>query len=79
VTKARADAEVAATAAGGSLGALLELTTEPFGVPQPIVLRGMSTAMTMDARMAAPTPIESGEMTVNAVVHVRWQFVPGQR
>ena len=29
--------------------------------------------------MAAPTPVESGEMTVQAVVHVRWQFVPGQR
>jgi uncharacterized protein YggE len=27
---------------------------------------------------AAPTPIESGEMTVQAVVHVRWQFVPGR-
>ena len=79
VAKARADAEVAATAAGGSLGALLELTTEPFGVPQPITLRGMQTGMAMEARMAAPTPVESGEITVNAVVHVRWQFGPAQR
>lgn len=79
VAKARADAEVAATAAGGSLGALLELTTEPFGVPQPITLQGRLTGMAMEARMAAPTPVESGEITVNAVVHVRWQFVPGQR
>ncbi len=78
VAKARADAEVAATAAGGSLGALLELTTEPFGVPQPLQ-RGMVTSAMMDARMAAPTPIETGEITVQAVVHVRWQFVPGQR
>jgi len=79
VAKARADAEVAATAAGGSLGALLELATEPFGVPQPITLQGMRAGMAMEARMAAPTPVESGEITVNAVVHVRWQFVPGQR
>ena len=79
VAKARADAEVVASAAGGSLGSLLELTTEPFGVPQPIMLRGMSAGMAMEARMAAPTPVESGEITVNAVVHVRWQFVPGQR
>jgi uncharacterized protein len=79
VAKARADAEVAATAAGGSLGALLELTTEPFGVPQPITLRGMQTGMAMEARMATPTPVESGEITVTAVVHVRWQFVPAQR
>lgn len=78
VAKARADAEIAATAAGGSLGALLELTTEPFGIPQPIV-RGMQTGMAMEARMAAPTPVETGEITVNAAVHVRWQFVPGQR
>jgi uncharacterized protein len=77
VTKARADAEVAATAAGGSLGPLLELSTEPFAVPQPITRQVFAAAM--ESRMAAPTPIESGEMTVQAVVHVRWQFVPGQR
>jgi uncharacterized protein YggE len=39
----------------------------------------MQTGMAMEARMAAPTPVESGEITVNAVVHVRWQFVPAQR
>ena len=75
VAKARADAEVAAAAASGSLGALLELSTEPFAVPQPIMVR----AAMADARMAAATPVEAGEMTVQAVVHVRWQFVPGQR
>ena len=74
VAKARADAEVAAAAAGGSLGALLELTTEPFGTPQPIMVRAMA-----EARMSVATPVEAGEMTVQAVVHVRWQFVPGQR
>jgi uncharacterized protein YggE len=75
VAKARADAEVAAAAAGGSLGALLELTTEPFGTPQPIMVR----AAMAEARMSVATPVEAGEMTVQAVVHVRWQFVPGQR
>ena len=75
VAKARADAEVAAAAAGGSLGALLELSTEPFAPPQPIMVR----AAMAEARMAAATPVEAGEMTVHAVVHVRWQFVPGQR
>jgi uncharacterized protein YggE len=76
VAKARADAEAAATAAGGSLGALLELSTEQTGMPQPIYRQ-----LAADARMAmaAPTPVEAGEMTVQAVVHVRWQFVPGQR
>jgi uncharacterized protein len=76
VAKARSDAEVVATAAGGSLGALLELSTEPFGVPQPIY-RDMGIANARVA-MAAPTPVEAGEMTVQAVVHVRWQFLPGR-
>lgn len=77
VAKARSDAEAVATAAGGSLGALLELTTEPFGNPQPI-FRNLAMAEARVA-MAAPTPIETGEMTVQAVVHIRWQFVPGGR
>ena len=76
VTKARSEAEAVATAAGGSLGALLELTIEPYGAPQPL----MRQAMAMDAMAsAAPTPIETGEIVVQAMVRVRWQFVPGQR
>jgi uncharacterized protein YggE len=77
VAKARADAEVSAAAAGGSLGPLLQLTTEQYGNPQPIY-----RDMAMSARVAmapAPTPVESGEITVQASVTVRWQFVPGQR
>jgi len=42
-------------------------------------LQGRQAGMAMEARMAAPTPVESGEITVTAIVHVRWQFVPGQR
>jgi uncharacterized protein YggE len=74
VAKARSDAEALAAAAGGSLGPVLEMTTEPFGVPQPIVRQ----AMAMEGRAAVSTPVETGEMTVQAVVHVRWQFVPGR-
>lgn len=75
VAKARSDAEAVAAAAGGSLGPVLEMTTEPFGIPQPIV---RTQVMAMEARAAASTPVETGEMTVQAVVHVRWQFVPGR-
>jgi uncharacterized protein YggE len=77
VAKARSDAEAVATAAGGSLGAVMEMTTEPFASPQPIY-RNLGMA---DARvaMAAPTPVETGEMTIQAIVHVRWQFVPSAR
>ena len=35
VTKARAEAEIAAMAAGGSLGALVEVTIDPYGLPRP--------------------------------------------
>lgn len=76
VAKARAEAEAVAKAAGGSLGALLELTTQPFGNPQPIYRQLAADRVAMAA--AAPTPVEAGEMTIQAMVQVRWQFVPGR-
>jgi len=77
VTKARMEAEAAATAAGGSLGTLLELTIEPYGLPQPMGRVMLTSAVSGVA--PSPTPIETGELVVQAVVRVRWQFVPGQR
>src|SRR5688572_30214718 len=68
----------AATAAGGSLGTLLELTIEPYGLPQPLMGRVMLTSA-VSGMAPSPTPIETGELVVQAVVRVRWQFVPGQR
>lgn len=67
VANARADAEVLARAAGGSLGALLELSTEPNEIRPitvPIAMARMSAA--------APTPIEPGEATISAFVSARW-------
>jgi len=78
VGKARAEAEAAAAAAGGSLGALLELTTNPFEPPRPLT-RQMGDMVAMAAAGAASTPIETGESIIQAVVLVRWQFVPSQR
>ena len=75
VAKARVEAETVATAAGGSLGPLLELAIEPVGTPQPLARQAMVASMSS----AAPTPIETGEIVVQAMVRVRWQFVPGQR
>lgn len=77
VGKARAEAEAAAAAAGGSLGPLIELTTVPFDTPRPL-MRQMGDMVAMQAG-AASTPIETGESVIQAVVQVRWQFVPGQR
>ena len=78
VAKARADAEVTAAAAGGSLGPLLELSTQGISGPQP-VYRQMAGDMAVRAMAQQQTPVEAGEMTVQAFVIVRWQFVPGQR
>ena len=76
VAKARMEAEAVAAAAGGSLGPLLELAIDPFEAPQPL----MRQQAMMAARSApAPTPIETGEIVIQAMVRVRWQFVPGQR
>lgn len=74
VQKARADAEVLARAAGGSLGELLELTTGAVGGPIPVF---------KDMRMAAEpaqasTPIEAGEEVVRQSVMARWRFVPAR-
>jgi uncharacterized protein YggE len=77
VTRARTEAETGAAAAGGSLGTLLELTIDPIGFPQPLA-RVMATGAAV-GNMAMPTPIETGESVVTAVVRARWQFVPGQR
>jgi uncharacterized protein len=72
VQRARLDAEAIARAAGGQLGALLEVSAVGFpDRPRPMV------EMAMQARVAdaAPTPISEGTQTVTASVTVRWAFV----
>jgi uncharacterized protein len=76
VNAARADAEAMATAAGGRLGPLLELTSGGFYRPQPAMMASARAEMAMQA---ANTPIAAGEQTVRANVMARWQFVPGPR
>jgi len=84
VTKARGEAESAATAAGGTLGTMIELTIDPGGLPRPLLQQVYATATGMttgggDVAMAATyTPVEAGESLVLAVVRARWQFVPGR-
>jgi uncharacterized protein YggE len=73
VARARSDAEAIATAAGGSLGALMEISTNDFAPP---VIYNRAQAMgDMSAKMATTTPIEPGEQTVTAMVMARWAFV----
>ena len=74
VNAARADAEAMASAAGGRLGPLLELTSGGFFRPPSPMMRG-GVAMEMQA---ADTPIAAGEQTIRASVTARWQFIPNR-
>lgn len=72
VERARADAEAMAAAAGGRLGALLELTSAIGGGPRPVVMDMVR------ARAASATPISAGTESTSATVTARWQFVTAQ-
>jgi len=65
--KAKADAEVLATAAGGTLGGILEAqTTDGFG-PRP-----MYDVAVMASRAVQDTPIAAGEQKITVSVTTRW-------
>lgn len=78
VSRARADAEAMARAAGGSLGQLLEMNSMEMDGPRPPIMYRRD-AMMAEAASAAPTPVAPGEETVRASVMTRWAFVPGGR
>lgn len=67
------EAQAMATAAGGSLGPLLQASTadyeRPYPPPMPMMAR-------MEAASAAETPITPGDVSVNVNVQTRWHFVP---
>lgn len=73
IVKARADAEAAARAAGGTLGSLLDLTVMSHSSPppRPMMAREMLAAQ-------ADTPIQPGQETVHVEVSTRWRFNPGR-
>jgi uncharacterized protein YggE len=73
VRDARADAEVLARAAGGTLGPVIEITSSA----PPIRPMYAEVAMRTMAKDAVQTPIEPGEQVISANVSVIWQFVPG--
>jgi uncharacterized protein len=72
VRDAKADAEVLAKAAGGTLGPVIELTSNSAPV------RPMFSDMAMASVKAerVQTPIEPGEQIISAMVSVIWQFIP---
>ena len=72
VASARADAEAMAQAAGGRLGALLELSTQgPTIPPRPM----FDVAARGKVAMAEQTPINPGQQNVTVFVTARWAFV----
>jgi uncharacterized protein YggE len=72
---ARADAEALARAAGGTLGALIEMSSSS-PVYRPMMVQAQ-TAMAMSPVAPSPTPIEAGEQVITASVSAIWQFIPG--
>lgn len=77
VAKSRADAEVMARAAGGSLGPLIELNAMDQYVPGPP--RPFDMRASMGEVAAARVPVEAGEETIRASVMARWHFLSTPR
>jgi uncharacterized protein YggE len=75
IEKARADAEAAARAAGGSLGSLLEINIGAYSPPppQPLMMARVASGIAQ-----ADTPINPGEETLAVEVSTRWRFNPGR-
>lgn len=73
--RARAQAQALAEAAGGRVGRLLELATDPpsdrearpFGFLSDVVVTGVG---------GSPTPVQAPAVTVSVTVYTRWEFVP---
>jgi uncharacterized protein YggE len=80
VRQARENAEAIAAAAGGSLGDLIELRTDPVRIlgQQDYMEADRGIAM---ARMQAsvPTPVSPRDIDITAYVTARWKFVKGAR
>ena len=74
VARARSDADAMAAAAGGTVGALIEISTSDFAPP--VIFNRAQMMSDMSAKVGNATPIEPGEQTVTAVVNARWTFVP---
>jgi uncharacterized protein len=75
VAKSKADAEVMARAAGGSLGPLIEMSSGEFYMPPPRPMMAMRGNVAMAE--VASVPVEAGEEVIRANVTARWQFLSG--
>jgi uncharacterized protein len=76
VQNARGDAEVLATAAGGSLGALLQIN-QGQGMGVPMALAEVAVTGSRRMQMASPTNIVPDEIHVTATVTGMWRYIAG--
>jgi uncharacterized protein len=75
VQSARGDAEVMASAAGGALGGLLQLSSGP-GSSEPVpMIRSFAAAAAVAG--APPTNIQPGDIHVSATVTGVWRYIAG--
>ena len=74
VLNARREAEVMAGAAGGHLGGLALLTTNPVTIPRPVLSRS-SRVIRGGAVPTEATP-DPSDLTITAVVEGHWMFIP---
>ncbi|MGI9090919.1 MAG: SIMPL domain-containing protein [Gemmatimonadaceae bacterium] len=75
VQKARAEADVAARAAGGALGTLISLNIDggsPIPPPRPMM------RMAASAQATDSTPVNPGEQTLTVSVSAQWHYVPAR-
>jgi uncharacterized protein YggE len=78
VRQARAEAEVIARAAGGSLGRLIALNSGGVSQPNPREMNYVQLTSSIAGGSAAPpTNIVPAELNITAVVFGRWEFIPG--
>jgi len=76
VQNARGDAEVLATAAGGSLGALLQID-QGERLIRPLAFAAAAVAGSRQLPMASPTSIVPDEIQVTATVTAVWRYIAG--
>jgi uncharacterized protein len=74
VSRARAEAEVMASAAGQRLGVPLNMSSSSYFEPRQYRMRDMSEAMAVSAPPPAPTPIEAGMLNVVANVSIVYKM-----
>jgi hypothetical protein len=75
VQKARGDAEVVASAAGGRLGPVILLSTQDVSIPRPVVGMEALVVNRAGADQAMPEP---EDLTVTAFIQAHWAFIEGQ-